>query len=168
MAVHAAQHQRGSGRFVTDSMIWTSQGRYVVNRVVQQLSARQPISEGRFDLAPIAAALSDAGTKVLAMTAAASSAGMMMNVRIFVENPAAANEALNAAQIRTSESEALSLRLPNRQGALTQLTAGLGPANSKIEAMTVAASSAGRMLNVLMLVDNPARAIDALETKLIE
>jgi len=138
-----------------------------MNRVVQ-LSAKQPISDGRFDLAPIAAALSDANTKVLALTAAASSAGRMMNVQIFVENSARANEALNSAQIRTSESEALSLKVVNRQGALTQLTAGLGTANTGIIAMTAAASSAGRMLNVLMLVENPARAIDALETKIID
>jgi hypothetical protein len=137
-----------------------------LKRVVE-LSAKHPIKDGKFDLAPVAAALGSANTKVFAMTAAASSAGKMMNVRMFVDNPASAKEALSEAQIKATENEALSFKVVNRQGALAQVTAALGPANTGITAMTAAASSAGRMLDVYMLVENPAIAVDALETKVI-
>jgi len=130
---------------------------------VIELTARHAIADGKFDLSPVTAALGKANTKVLAMTAAASSAGMMMNIRILVENPTSAVRALQAAKISFAQNEALSFKLGNRTNALTQVTATLGAANTRILAMTAAASSAGLRLNVLAQVENPARAIDALE-----
>lgn len=137
-----------------------------MKRIVE-LSAKHPMEDGVFDLAPVASALGKAGKNILALTAAASSEGRMMNIRIFVENPAAASDALNSARIETSQTEALSFKVVNQEGALTQVTAALGPANTSIQAMTAAASSAGRMLNVFMLVSNPARAMDAFEAKIV-
>jgi hypothetical protein len=137
-----------------------------MNKVVELL-AKQPIHDGKFDLSPVAAALGKANTRILGLTAAASSAGRMLNVRIFVENPAGALDALATLNITTKRTEALSFKVANREHALTQVTAGLGPANAKILAMTAAASSAGKMLNVLMQVSNPASAIEALGAKVV-
>jgi len=131
---------------------------------VVELSIRHPLN-GRapgVDLGPISAALGPSNAKVVAMTAAASSAGRMMNIRMLVENPASAIKSLQAAKISVVEKEALTFKVGNRPNALLQVTAALGQANTKIVAMTAAASSAGKMMNISMLVENPASAMDAL------
>ena len=130
---------------------------------VVELAIRHALKDRSIDFAPISAALSHSNAKVLGITAAASSAGKMMNIRLLVENPAAAVTSLKAAKIDVVKKEALSFKVGNRPNGLVQVTAALGQANTKIVAMTAAASSAGRMLNISMLVENPASAMDALK-----
>ena len=54
--------------------------------------------------------------------------------------------------------------LEDGAAALGQVTAALGQANVKILAMTAGATSGGRIMNMRMLVEDPARGTEALES----
>jgi len=127
---------------------------------VTELTVRRPLDGGAAALGGVAAALGGANLNILALTAGASSAGRIMNIRILVENPARGAQALKAAKIRVAQNEALSLTLENRPGALAEVADKLGQAGVKIKA--IYAAGAGDAGVTVLSVSNVAKAQAAL------
>ncbi|HEV8309837.1 MAG TPA: amino acid-binding protein [Methylomirabilota bacterium] len=111
-------------------------------------------------LAQVASALSQAGVNITGLCAA-EAAGGRGKLRLLVDNPARATEALRAAKLRVGQEEALTLTLENRPGALADVAQKLGRARVNIKCAYATTSGPGPAL-VVLSVSNVAKAEAAL------
>lgn len=111
-------------------------------------------------LAQIASTLSRAGVNITAVCAGEGTGGRG-KIRLLVDDPARAVEALKAAKFRPGQEEALALTLDNRPGALAEVAAKLGRARINIKCAYATTHGGGPAL-VVLAVSNAAKAQAAL------
>jgi hypothetical protein len=111
-------------------------------------------------LAQVASALAQAGVNITAICAG-EAAGGRGKIRLLVDNPARATEALQAAKLRVGQEEALVLTLDNRPGALAEVAQKLGRARVNVKCAYATTSGSGPA-QVVLSVSNPAKAEAAL------
>ena len=112
-------------------------------------------------LAQIASTLARAGVNITAICAAEATSGRG-KIRLLVDNPARATEALKAARFRPGQEEALALTLDNRPGALAEVAGKLARARVNIKCAYATTSGSGPAL-VILSMTNVARAHQVLE-----
>ncbi len=111
-------------------------------------------------LAQIAGTLARAGVNITAVCAAEGSGGRG-KIRLLVDNPQRAVEALRAAKFRPGQEEAVTLTLDNRPGALAEVAEKLGRARVNVKCAYATTQGAGPAL-VVLSVANAAKAQAAL------
>lgn len=111
-------------------------------------------------LAQLAGALARAGVNITAVCAAEASGGRG-KIRLLVDNPQRAMEALKAAKFRPGQEEAVTLTLENRPGALAEVADKLGRAKVNIKCAYATTQGGGPAL-VVLAVANAAKAQAAL------
>src|SRR5262245_55401671 len=111
-------------------------------------------------LADIGSALAQAGVNITAVCAGEASGGRG-KVRLLVDNPARATEALKAAKLRVAQEDALSLTLDNRPGALAEVARKLARAKVNVKCAYATTSGSGPA-QVVLTVSNVAKAEAAL------
>ena len=111
-------------------------------------------------LAQVASTLSRAGVNITAMCAGEGSGGRG-KLRLLVDNPARAADALRAAKFRPGQEEVLALTLDNRPGALAEVAEKLGRARINVKCAYATTHGSGPAL-VVLTVANAAKAQAAL------
>lgn len=112
------------------------------------------------DLARVAQALGRRGVNIKAL--AGLSIGGMAMARILPDDIVAARSALEAANIRFTESEVHVLLLENKAGALANVANRLGEAGINLEAIYIT-GIAGDLIELAIVSDNPKKAKKVLE-----
>ena len=112
------------------------------------------------DLARVAEALARRGVNIKAL--AAMVVDGMAITRILPDDIVTARSALEAGNIRFSESEVHEVLLENQAGVLAQLTNRLGEAGVNLEAMYVTGVADG-LVELVIASDNPKKAKKVLE-----
>jgi hypothetical protein len=112
------------------------------------------------DLARVAQALSRRGVNVKAL--AALSIGGVAMARILPDDIVVARSALEAANIRFTESEVHLVLLENKSGVLADVTNRLGDAAINLEAIYVT-GIADDLVELAVVTDNPKKAKKILE-----
>jgi len=111
-------------------------------------------------LAQITSTLARAGVNITAVCAA-EAAGGRGKIRLLVDNPARATDALKAAKLRAGQEETLALTLDNRPGALAEVAEKLARARVNIKCAYATTQGSGPAL-VVLTVSNLAKAQAAL------
>ena len=111
-------------------------------------------------LAQIASTLAQAGVNITALCAAEATGGRG-TIRLLVDDPARAGEALKGAKFRVRDEAALGLMLENRPGALAEVTAKLARARVNIKCAYATTAGSGAAL-VVLVVSNVPRAQEVL------
>ena len=111
-------------------------------------------------LAQVGSTLARAGVNITAICAG-EAAGGRGKIRLLVDNPASAIEALKGAKLRVSEEEALSLTLDNRPGALAEVAEKLARARVNVKCAYATTGGSGPA-QVVLTVSNLAKAQAAL------
>jgi len=111
-------------------------------------------------LAQIASTLAQAKVNISAVLAP-EMAGRG-KVRLLVDNPDKAKEALKAAKHRVSEEEALAVSLANKPGTLAETTQKLAQAKINIKYTYGTLAEGSRKATVILGVSNVAKALSAL------
>jgi len=111
-------------------------------------------------LAQVGRALAGAGVNITAMCAGEATGGRG-KIRLVVDNPGRAAEALKAAKLRVSQEEALSVSLDNRPGTLADVAAKLARARVNVKCAYATTAGAGPT-QVVLTVSNVAKAEAAL------
>lgn len=111
-------------------------------------------------LAQVASTLAQAGVNITAVCAGEST-GARGKMRLLVDNPARAIDALKAAKIRAGQEEALALTLDNRPGALAEVAEKLARARVNIKCAYATTQGNGPAL-VVLSVSNVQKAQSAL------
>jgi hypothetical protein len=83
-------------------------------------------------------------------------------VRLLVDNPDKAKDALKAAKIRFSEEEAIPIELDNRSGALGEVAGKLAQAKINIKYAYATTSEESTKTTVILAVPDVARALGIL------
>ena len=112
------------------------------------------------DLARVAQALGRRGVNIKAL--AAISIGGTATARIFPDDIVVARSALEAANIRFTESEVHVVLLENTPGMLANVTNRLGDAGVNLEALYIA-GLADDLVELAIVSDNPRKAKKILE-----
>jgi hypothetical protein len=112
------------------------------------------------DLARVAEALARRGVNIKALTALSVS-GVAM-ARILPDDIVAARSALEAANIRFTESEVHLLLLENKAGELANVASRLGEAGVNLEAIYIT-GIAGDLIELAIVSDNPKKTKKILE-----
>jgi hypothetical protein len=110
-------------------------------------------------LAKVSDALAKAGVNIIAVCAGEAAA--RGKIRLVVNDPARAREALGAAKIRCAEEPALLLSMEDRPGALAAVASKLAAAKINIKC-AYATTSGGGAAQVVLVVANPDKAEKAL------
>jgi hypothetical protein len=111
-------------------------------------------------LAQVSRALAGAGVNITGLCAG-EAAGGRGKLRLLVDNPARALEALKAARLRASQEEALAVTLENRPGALADVAEKLARARVNVKCAYATTSGSGPA-QVVLTVSNVAKAGAAL------
>jgi hypothetical protein len=111
-------------------------------------------------LAQLCSTLRDAGINISAVDAAAIAG--RAKVRLLVDNPDKAKDALKAAKIRFSEEEAIAVELDNRPGALAELAGKLSQAKINIKYAYATTSEGSAKTTVILAVPDVAKALGVL------
>ncbi len=111
-------------------------------------------------LAQVASTLAQAGVNITAICAGEATGGRG-KIRLLVDNPARATEALKAAKLRVGEEEALTVTLDNRPGSLAEVAERLGRARVNVKCAYATTQGGGPAL-VVLSVSNAAKAQAAL------
>jgi hypothetical protein len=111
-------------------------------------------------LAQVTSALARAGVNITAICAGEASGGRG-KLRLVVDDPGRATEALQAAKLRVAREEALALTLENRPGALAEVAEKLARARVNIKCAYATTSGSGPA-QVVLTVSNAAKAAAAL------
>lgn len=111
-------------------------------------------------LAQISSALAQAGVNITAICAAEATGGRG-KLRLLVDNPARAIDALKTAKLRPGQEEALVLTLDNRPGALAEVAEKLARARVNIKCAYATTSGSGPA-QLVLAVSNAAKAEAAL------
>ena len=112
------------------------------------------------DLARVAQALGRRGVNIKAI--AAISFGGTAMTRILPDDIVGARSALEAANIRFTESEVNTVLLENKAGVLANVTSRLGDAGINLEALYLT-GIADDLVEVAIVSDNPKKAKKILE-----
>jgi len=111
-------------------------------------------------LAKLCSTLRDAGVNISAVD------GVVIagrgKVRLLVDNPDKAKDALKAAKIRFSEEEAIAIELDNRPGALAEVAEKLAQAKINIKRAYATTPEGSAKATVILAVPNVAKALSAL------
>ena len=83
-------------------------------------------------------------------------------VRLLVDNPDKAKDALKAAKIRFSEEEAIAIELDNRPGALGEVAGKLAQAKINIKYGYATTSEGSARATVILAVPNVTKALGAI------
>jgi hypothetical protein len=111
-------------------------------------------------LAQVASTLARAGVNITGICAG-EAAGGRGKLRLLVDNPTRAIDALKGAKLRVSEEEALSLALDNRPGALAEVAEKLARARVNVKCAYATTAGSGPA-QVVLTVSNLAKAQAAL------
>jgi hypothetical protein len=111
-------------------------------------------------LAQVASTLAGAGVNITAICAPEATGGRG-KIRLLVDNPARATEALRGAKLRVGQEEALTLTLDNRPGALAEVAEKLARARINVKCAYATTHGPGPAL-VVLTVSNAAKAQAAL------
>jgi len=112
------------------------------------------------DLARVAQALARRGVNIKAL--AAISIGGVATARILPDDIVVARSALEAANIRFTESEVHVVLLENTAGAVANVTSRLGDAGVNLDAIYVTGIADG-LVELAIATDNPKKAKKILE-----
>ncbi|MGH7267059.1 MAG: ACT domain-containing protein [Candidatus Rokuibacteriota bacterium] len=110
-------------------------------------------------LAQVTSALARAGVNIMAICAAESS-GARGKIRILVDNPARAIEALKAARVRAGQEDVLTVTLDDRPGTLAEVAEKL--ARARVNVKCAYATTGGGSALVVLTVSNVPKAQAAL------
>jgi len=83
-------------------------------------------------------------------------------VRLLVDNPDKAKDALKAAKIRFSEEEVIAIELDNRPGSLGEVAEKLAKAKINIKYAYATTSEGSAKATVILAVPNAAKAVGVL------
>ena len=111
-------------------------------------------------LAKLCSTLRDAGVNISAVDAAGIAG--RGKVRLLVDNPDKAKDALKAAKIRFSEEEAVAIELDNRPGALGEVAGKLAHAKMNIRYAYATTSEGSTKATVILAVPDVAKALGVL------
>ncbi|MBS7622929.1 ACT domain-containing protein [Candidatus Bathyarchaeota archaeon] len=111
-------------------------------------------------LAQLCSTLSKAGVNIRSMLAPEIRG--RGKVRLLVDDPAKAKDALKAAKIRFSEEEVLELELDNRPGSLGEVAEKLAKAKINIKYAYATTSEGSAKATVVLAVPNLAKAAGVL------
>ncbi|MBI3949183.1 MAG: hypothetical protein HY314_01830 [Acidobacteria bacterium] len=111
-------------------------------------------------LAQIASTLREAKVNISAVLAPDISG--KGKVRLVVDNPDKAKEALKAAKIRASEEEAVAVNLANKPGALAEAAQKLAQSRVNIKYAYATVPEGSRKATTILGVSNVAKALSAL------
>lgn len=111
-------------------------------------------------LAKLCSTLRDAGVNISAVHGAVVAG--RGKVRLLVDNPDKAKEALKDAKVRFSEEEAVAMELDNRPGALGEVAEKLAQAKINIKYGYATTSEGSPKATVILAVSNVAKALSAL------
>jgi hypothetical protein len=111
-------------------------------------------------LARLCSTLKDAGVNISAVHGAVVAG--RGKVRLLVDNPDKAKDALKAAKIRFSEEEAIAIELDNRPGALGEIAEKLAQAKINIKYGYATTSEESTKATVIMAVPNVQKALGVI------
>jgi len=111
-------------------------------------------------LAQLCSILRDAGVNISAGDAAAIAG--RGKVRLLVDYPEKAKDALKAAKIRFSEEEAIAVELDNRPGALGEIAQKLAQAKLNIKYAYATSAEGSAKTTVILAVPDVAKALGVL------
>jgi hypothetical protein len=111
-------------------------------------------------LAQLCSTLRDAGVNISAVVA--SEIRGRGKVRLLVDSPDKAKDALKAAKIRFSEEEAIAIELDNKPGALGEVAEKLAQARINIRYAYATTSEGSAKATVVMAVPDVAKALGIL------
>jgi hypothetical protein len=111
-------------------------------------------------LAQLCSTLRDAGINISAVDAAAIAG--RGKVRLLVDNPEKAKDALKAAKIRFSEEEAIAIELDNRPGALGEVAGKLAQAKINIKYAYATTLEGSTKTTVILAVPDVAKALGVI------
>jgi len=111
-------------------------------------------------LAQVCSALGEAGVNISAVLAPEIKG--KGKVRLLVDNPDKARDALKAAKIRFSEEEAIALNVDNKPGALAETAGKLAQAKINIKYAYATISEGSAKATVMLAVPNVAKALSVL------
>jgi hypothetical protein len=111
-------------------------------------------------LAQLCSTLRDAGVNISAVDGAVIAG--RGKVRLLVDNPDKAKDALKAAKIRFSEEEAIAIELENRPGALGEVAGKLAQAKINIKYGYATTSEGSTKTTVILAVPDVAKALGVL------
>jgi len=112
------------------------------------------------DLARVAEALSRRGVNIKALAALSIDGSAM--VRILPDDIVVARSALEAGNVRFTESEVHLVLLENRAGVVADVTSRLGDASVNLEAIYVTGVADG-LIELAIVTDNPKKTKKILE-----
>jgi hypothetical protein len=111
-------------------------------------------------LAKLCSTLRDAGVNISAVDA--SGIAGRGRVRLLVDSPDKAKDALKAAKIRFSEEEAIAIELENRPGALGEVAEKLAQAKINIKYAYATTSEGSTRTTVILAVPDVAKALGVI------
>jgi hypothetical protein len=111
-------------------------------------------------LAQLCSTLRDAGVNISAVVA--SEIRGRGKVRLLVDSPDKAKDALKAAKIRFSEEEAIAIELDNRPGALGEVAEKLAKAKINIKYAYATTSEGSTKATVILAVPDVAKALGVI------
>jgi hypothetical protein len=129
-----------------------------MSRAVTQIAVALQNKPGT--LAKLCSTLRDAGVNISAMDAAGIAG--RGKVRLLVDNPDKAKDALKVAKIRFSEEEAIAMELDNRPGALGEVAGKLGQAKINIKYAYATISEGSTKATVILAVPDVAKALGVI------
>jgi hypothetical protein len=112
-------------------------------------------------LAKLCRTIADAGVNITAIHAA--EAAGRGKIRLLVDDPARARNALKAAKYRVSEETAVTVTLEDRPGALASIAEKLAQAKVNIKSAYATTAGGGRS-TVVLAVANPDKAQSVIGT----
>jgi len=116
-------------------------------------------------LAKLCSTLGKAGVNISAVVAPETRKNLVSGrgkVRLLVDNPDKAKDALKAAKIRFSEEEAIAVELDNRPSALGEVAEKLAQARINIKYVYATASEGSAKATVILAVPDVAKALGVL------
>jgi len=115
-------------------------------------------------LAHLCSTLGNAGLSISAVMAsgAAGAKARQGKVRLLLDNPEKAKEALKNAKIRFSEEEAVAIELDNRPNALREVAEKLAQAKINIKYAYATATEGSTRATVVLAVPDVAKALTVL------
>jgi hypothetical protein len=111
-------------------------------------------------LAKLCSTLREAGVNISAVDGAVIAG--KGKVRLLVDNPDKAKDALKAAKVRFSEEEAIAIELDNRPGALGEVAEKLAQAKINIKYAYATTSEGSAKTTVIIAVPDVAKALGVI------
>lgn len=119
-----------------------------------------PLANKPGSLAKLCSSLGGAGVNITAVLAPES--GPRGKVRVLVDNPDKAKEALKAAKIRFSDEEVIAIELDNRPGAVGEVAEKLAQSKINIKYAYATTSAGSAKATAIFAVPNVDKALGVL------